>query len=419
MSVKAILQLVKRKLRTCWLRPYPFGLVSIAFLNPFAAPLIQKHRQFFCRGPTGTALSAIVLCNLVLWLRWVFFRAWRQSYHCVKVYGADVETAHGITRLQQFNSCIGLAIAHSIPPASYYKHKFYLAPSAKQHWSYVYHNELPAYHLRQDREGSESQRKLLGDKQEFAQRMQSHGIPVASGVVLPAGTRYSDLSLEADCSYFLKPVRGSAAYGVFQLDIDSNNSPRTLSLWGKPLKAQKAIDDMESLFAEQRYLLQPCYKNHPQLDALLDEGDEVITLRIISWRTDDDIFPYCAYLEIPYLNENKNKGYLTVQINTDTGKANAQSLDHFSFYKQDVISRYKAKLTNFAIPLWQECLACNVDAHRQFPDVYAIAWDNVITADGVVVLEGNSNWNIELPQVFCGGILDNPLLTKRRICWIR
>jgi hypothetical protein len=40
-----------------------------------------------------------------------------------------------------------------------------------------------------------------------------------------------------------------------------------------------------------------------------------------------------------------------------------------------------------------------------FPDVWAIAWDWVITPSGPVLLEGNSGWGTATPQMIQGGFL--------------
>jgi hypothetical protein len=44
-------------------------------------------------------------------------------------------------------------------------------------------------------------------------------------------------------------------------------------------------------------------------------------------------------------------------------------------------------------------------AHAVFPDVWAIAWDWVLTPEGPVLLEGNSGWGTTLPQRLEGGLL--------------
>jgi len=397
-----------RRLQMLWHRPLPYGLVSVAYLNPLAPERVKSHRQFFCQGPSKVPRMAIVLCNLLLWLRWIGFGAWRTTYRCVRTLGDEVQREYGISAHRQYTRCIQLALWHCISPKAYYQFRFYLAGNAQPHWDYIYHSELPAYHLRHDNTASAQQRRLLADKKTFAEQLRTRGVSTAEGQLLQKGYRYSRLTLDPGSSYFLKPVQASQAFGGFQLDISAQGIPKAQGLWGKAIEADKAIDYINTLFDQHDYLVQPRYTNHERLSRLLDQGDETIVLRVITWRCNTDIICYCAYLEIPFLNDENHKGYLAAQIDSASGQALPESLDKHPFHKKDLINRYKQRLSDFTVPHWHQCLANNRLAHRQFPDIYAIAWDNVITDDGVVILEGNNSWNIELPQLFCGGVLANP-----------
>lgn len=394
-------------LRSAWNRPMPYGLISIAFLNPYASPKVKRHRKLFCKGPAHIPLLFIILCNIALWLRWIFFIAWRTTYTCVQKYGSEIEATFKISKTQQFTACLALALAHCIPPSAYYRFKFYLTPASRPFWNYIYSNELPAYHLRHDNPGSAKQRSLLSDKQGFANRMRAHGISVAEGQLLPVGYQYAQLPLQHGISKFLKPTVGFGSLGAFSLYIDHTGNPKIRDIKGNHYEGRAAKRHMEALFAKQAYLLQPRYTNHQHFESLLEESDEAITLRIITWWCNDNILPYCAFLEVPILNRDKNKNYLAVQVDCENGVAIADSLDRMIHCDTDVISRYKKKLDNFTVPLWHKCLENNKLAHRQFPDVHSIAWDNIITPDEPILLEGNSNWGIELPQMFCGGIVES------------
>ena len=57
------------------------------------------------------------------------------------------------------------------------------------------------------------------------------------------------------------------------------------------------------------------------------------------------------------------------------------------------------------IPFWSELRKGALASHALFPDVYAIAWDYVVTPDGPLLLEGNTGWATRMPQIFNGGLL--------------
>jgi hypothetical protein len=60
---------------------------------------------------------------------------------------------------------------------------------------------------------------------------------------------------------------------------------------------------------------------------------------------------------------------------------------------------------DFIVPHWQALVAASLAAHRQFPDVCAIAWDWIITPEGPLLLEGNTGWGTATPQLILGGFL--------------
>ena len=75
-----------------------------------------------------------------------------------------------------------------------------------------------------------------------------------------------------------------------------------------------------------------------------------------------------------------------------------------------VQSRYDAlyaHIGNRTIPYWKEIRKSAIDAHHCFPDVYAIAWDYVITPDGPYMLEGNTGWGAATTQMLQSGLLQD------------
>jgi len=44
-------------------------------------------------------------------------------------------------------------------------------------------------------------------------------------------------------------------------------------------------------------------------------------------------------------------------------------------------------------------------AHRQFPGLFAAAWDIAVTSTGNLFLEGNGGFGVDTPQVISGGLL--------------
>lgn len=73
-------------------------------------------------------------------------------------------------------------------------------------------------------------------------------------------------------------------------------------------------------------------------------------------------------------------------------------------------ARHDAALACFGagkVPFWEEIKQSALSAHQLLPELYAIAWDYVVTPDGPFMLEGNSGWGTTTPQVLYGGLLQN------------
>ena len=61
------------------------------------------------------------------------------------------------------------------------------------------------------------------------------------------------------------------------------------------------------------------------------------------------------------------------------------------------------------IPFWQRAKALVIAAHELFPRMTSIGWDVMITEDGPMLIEGNDDWDVILPQRLTGrSVLDTP-----------
>jgi len=59
----------------------------------------------------------------------------------------------------------------------------------------------------------------------------------------------------------------------------------------------------------------------------------------------------------------------------------------------------------FDLPHWPALVWASHQAQTEFPDLWAIAWDWVITPSGPVLLEGNTGWGTTTSQIIQGGFL--------------
>ena len=389
--------------RLLWKQKIPFGLVSPYLLFGKRSPARDTHRQVLASSLPKLPRLLFHIINTWIWLRWVFFYAWRSTYLSVKHMRRGVTEKHGVTLWQQARQSLSLALLHTVAPQDYYKFRLYL-PENKDQWAhYIYNTELPAFHMLGDSNESRQERELLSDKLLFEQQMRDKGLNVCNSHFLPAGADYAEFETSAKGVLFCKPRSGNQARGAFKLEwIDSE--PLLQLAAGPKLSGDNARTFIGNRLSAQDYLVQPFHANHPALLSLQAEGNEPAVLRAITRNQSGKIVIYCAYIEVP-LKTVHYKYYLSVLASPSDGKLDSCSVNRQMIPKAldgDYLEQQMAGLT---LPCWSQVVDLVDAAHRHFSHIYSIAWDLIITPDGPILLEGNSNWRIDQPQVLTGGIL--------------
>jgi hypothetical protein len=67
------------------------------------------------------------------------------------------------------------------------------------------------------------------------------------------------------------------------------------------------------------------------------------------------------------------------------------------------------EFTGLRLPAWDEALTVCRRAARLLPGVRSIGWDVLITESGPVLLEANSDWDLQLFQLHTSGLLADPV----------
>ncbi|SLN52463.1 hypothetical protein ROA7450_02634 [Roseovarius albus] len=55
------------------------------------------------------------------------------------------------------------------------------------------------------------------------------------------------------------------------------------------------------------------------------------------------------------------------------------------------------------MPFWTETVAMCLQAAKSFPNVRSIAWDVAVTEEGPLIVEGNTQWDVHVPQMLLKG----------------
>jgi Sugar-transfer associated ATP-grasp len=308
---------------------------------------------------------------------------------------------------RQIVELLRLILVHGAKPGVYYMTELYRSGAMRDAGALVMRNEtkhgLFKALNRIDPEARDRGR-TLGDKLGVAQWCAEAGIPhpqpmlaFERGEAVWLGRSLDDL----DRDLFVKRRRGKGANGAatyrrtapFEY-LDEDNRPTNLA---------QIIIELARRSRHDRLLVQPLLRNHPAIADLADEA--LITFRL--WTClDENLQPVLtnAYLRsMAKLEPKWDVGRLeefAAPIDLETG-----TLGQITGDKPECLSEWfdrhpvtGAMVTGRAIPFWPELAALGVKAHTLVPERVMIGWDMAMTAEGPVLLEGNSFADVLYPQ---------------------
>lgn len=312
-----------------------------------------------------------------------------------------------------------MAILHCIPPEEIYAFRLYGSDRHIKVWNYVFTHEVSSFHRWRDAQKGKTGKsvKILGDKLWSAKILEEHGVPVVPTVnEICRGDHFEPSAGPTPYAWlFLKPRHGSAGRGCFALK--KNDKGSDFKVFKTRSGMVTTLTSCSCLFqnlAREPYLVQPLMVNHPDLAQLCGTQDAV-TVRVITEAPNGvPIRAYCAMLEIPSpINDPctvrppgyKHRFHIILPIDMTTGNTTEFPRQNLSLH---VAQRYKAmyeQAQDREIPFWDLIWERSLVAHSLFPDIFAIAWDIVITPDGPCLLEGNTGWGTRVPQIINGGMI--------------
>jgi len=390
-------------------RHLPHGLVHWRYIFPNQPQPIRIHRNLWRRGHVRLPLPFGWFLEAWLYSRWILCGAWLSTWHCVRHLGAEVQSREGISIPRQTWRVLRLSLATCLPASTIYQFRLYRDP--KRVWDYVYAHELPAFHHWRNKALGERPESimLLQDKCKLGERLRAEGIPLTETLAVVTCGDQIDFSpyLDRYPRLFCKPRHGSGAKHAFYVEKSGNgSSPLIHTFEGETISFPATGELLHRHLTQDDYLVEPYLENHPALAMLTDSG-EAVTIRLITEHTNTKC--YSAVIEIPVRSRkqgiSEQQIYVILPINMESGviesiPENKRPLKPLAAH-QIVTEKIQGK----PLPYWQELRASALAAHRLFPDIFAIAWDFVVTPAGPRLLEGNAGWATAMPQILHGGLL--------------
>lgn len=379
-------------------------LMSWRFLLPNQSKAIRLQRRVFLGAWHHSPRWKWVLIALYSGITWLLFFSWRQSIYRLKRRKLTYTThkCHYPPLWRQVVDLFSAAFLHGIPPRNYYKFGLFRKPRSL--WlDYIYSNSLPHWHDVLSAGVSARTLRLLANKNAFADHMTENGIPAVPTVAfLKKEGPVAPEHIFTGRPLFFKPNTAINAVGCLALTFNRDKGSYTLRLGN-----YKRIDVQADIVAEinQRkqtlqkdYLIQPLLANHPLITTLCGT-ERLVTLRLVTALINSEPKALFAILEVPFSDYLRACRCMNIDLTSGMLYSRHQKQD---YGYQEVIDRLEGK----RLFCWREAIEITERAHSLFPDLPSIGWDLAMTPDGMTLIEGNFNWDVEKFQF----IMDEPLL---------
>lgn len=223
------------------------------------------------------------------------------------------------------------------------------------------------------------------------------GLLTSKGEKITEYSQVCDL-LRAKKSLFIKPFGKGKGKGVHRFDYIEN----------KIFVDGKAIGEIEFcdfLRKSDDWVICQCIKQNKFLNDIFDKTPNTIRLITLRDPKTQKLKVFFAVLrlgtEATYPVDNGSVGGLVSKIDIETGVlSEARCLHNHNVY--EVHPNTNSKIKGNVIPNWDEIKAQMLDLAKEFPYFHFIAWDLLLTDEGVCVIEANNSSGVNIIQLWGG-----------------
>ncbi len=212
----------------------------------------------------------------------------------------------------------------------------------------------------------------------------------------------------------LKPVGGGQGKQLLILDRIDYASGRATARDGTELGLEEAVVSvgLAGMRGYSGYLLQEPVPAHETFAALAPWTTNTVRIQTVLGR-DGTVAVQAAIVRLGRrgnMADNWEQGGICVALDTTTGVMGPGVVKpkHGGGWH----SRHPdtdAPFDGVRVPFLDEAMELCRRSARLLPGLRSLGWDIVITPDGPVILEANSDWDLQLIQVHSGGFLADPV----------
>ncbi len=369
----------------------------------------------------GLRKKLALLIAAASWPVWAFLVA----CHCTRLAGRHVEGTTGIPRSQQFRDQLSLACFECISPVAYYLFRLYEPENMSRRHGYLhrYESKKPALLFKIVSRNPEQVSRLLCDKLLFHDRCVEHGIATPRVHLVVAGREgrgiTGDVTRLPEANLFVKPRRGKGGQGVQAWNFTSPGDYENAD--GERLDREALLERLRADARGQALLVQERIDNHPELAVFC--GQALATARIMTVINESErpepVIAVFRMATADALVDNFHHGGLAASVDLKTGElGSAIAMSPFS-ERTDFHPGTRRSFAGERIPGWQRALRLAIRAHERFPGRTVLGWDIGFTAEGPVLVEGNSSPGVHVLQCASGDPLGESRLAQLVVYHLR
>ena len=313
---------------------------------------------------------------------------------------------------------IGDRYGRSVPAQLADQIRLYLRHGILPRWYYIFslYEERPRRHARDFLNRFETKLAIfrlinwpgsspLNDKAKFAAHCRRNGIDAVPLILIARDGQLDWLGASKQqlppCDLFIKPLIARGGKGAERWDHAGGSDYRSTN--GERKSATELVARLLEESASIPRLVQPRMVNHPAI-ADLSNG-ALCTARIMTCLDEKDGAEVVAAVFRMAIGgntvvDNIHAGGIAAEVGLTDGKLGPASNlgDDVRLGWLSIHPDTSAAIEGRTLPLWPEACQLAVSAHKAFADRTVIGWDVAITAEGPVLVEGNSGPDVDLLQ---------------------
>jgi hypothetical protein len=379
----------------------PFSTVGIGD-RPYGR-IHRWHSRLMWRRHASLRRRLYLFVRLLAWV----LRLPRLSRKATALYGHRAAGESGKSRARQVLEQVYLGLRYSIPPVSYYLFRLFEPDRRRNASQYIHRFETKGglFAFLNRNLGDDSARKLLGNKSAFAMRCRERGLPtpplyleLQRGEIIQREWKSDSLP---PVDLIVKRRVGKGGHVMMRWEYLGDDEYRGSD--GEVLGSAALMGRLKEDSAEIPFIVVKRMRNHPDILDFAGPGGNILTsCRLVTaFNENDEPEVVSSTYKIAVdqtVADNVHFGGLASPVDIRTGMFGPGISTSPLGVPVDVHPLSGARITGTKLPLWEETLSLVKRAHRQFPEAIFIGWDVGITADGPVLIEGNSATCVHLQQ---------------------